>query len=659
MSEPSFLERLKKRKIVQWALAYLAGAWLIFQGIEVVADPWNLSTALQRTVHVLLLVGIPITIVLAWYHGDKGQQRISGPELLILAMLFLLGAIGLSFLGPRIDGLAEDRAAPEPVENIAAALNQLPGIAVLPFANRSGIPGDQYFTDGIQDELLTRLQRLPGLRVISRTSSETYRNTDKTIPEIGRELSVRYVLEGGVQRAGDRARITVQLIDARGEGHLWAETYDRVITPENLLEIQSEIVRTVAGELDIALRNVEWTRSARLSTSDPEAYDLYTRANGLSAERPEEALELFQQAVEQDPEFVGAWVGLARGHALAYQYRGLRSEERAAAARAAAERAVELAPESEDAQLAMGIYLYRVEKAYESALDWLRRASGTLIGDLMYHRYRSYAERRMGRWSEALASHEAALSLSPRSTVEWREAGVTYLHLRRFAEAERAFLEAERLNPSELSRLYLSLLEWFREGMTDKLQDLSVQAGDSGFRWEIAMSAGRFADATALLEDLPDVLVDQYEWYPRSFLQAETLAARDGEGAGRERYVAAVDTLQAMLGENPEDERAHATLALVFAGLGRRVEALREARRALEILPRDRDALGGPHLLFNLASVYARLGEADAAVEVLEDLLSAPSRYAPKMLETHFRLRFIRDDPGFRALMDRERARVF
>ncbi len=425
MPDPSLFQRLRERKLVQWALAYLAGAWVLVEASNLVVERFHWSEVIGQAVIILAVMGFFVALVLAWYHGEKGRQRVSGPELLMIALLLVIAGTGLSFMS--------GRGAPRPpggqpestdVEDVAAALNRLPGIAVLPFENRSDLSSDQYFADGVQDALLTRLQRVAGLRVISRTSSDAYRDTNKTSPEIGQELGVGYVLEGGVLRAGEQVRINVQLIDAETDDHIWADEYDRTLSTENLFDIQSEIVRTVADRLNIQLREEERLRAARRSTTDQEAYELYMRGAERGGDY-DEAIPLFQQAIERAPGFVGAHVALARSHALLYQYRGQRSEERAAAARMAAERAVELAPESEDAQLAMGIYLYRVEKDYEAALDWLSRASGTLLGDYEYHAYRAYAERRMGRWREAVASHQAAVSLSPRLASAWQEMGLT------------------------------------------------------------------------------------------------------------------------------------------------------------------------------------------------------------------------------------------
>jgi serine/threonine-protein kinase len=658
MPSPSLLQRLKERKLVQWALAYLAGAWVIYEAVDTIGDRWGITETFFQGLFVVLAIGFFITLVLAWYHGEKGRQRVSGPELLMVAALLVIAGGVLSILGRDSRPVwLEDQPTGGEAESAAAVLNRMPGIAVLPFENRSGLADDEYFSDGIQDELLTRLSRVRGLRVPSRTSSNEFQDIEgRVIPEIGRELQVDYVLEGSVQRAGDRVRINVQLIDAMTEDHLWADLYDRVLTTENLFDIQSEIVYTVASHLDLELREAERLRAARRSTADLEAYELYLRGIDLGYET-EEGLSLFQEAVERDPGFVSAQALLAICHAYQYQMFGLRGQERAATARAAAERAVELAPESEDAKLAMGIYLYRVEKEYEAALDWLSQASGTLLGEYEYHRYRALAERRMGRWRESLASFEACQSLSPR---DWRcpiEAGRTYLQMRRYADAEEALDKAQRFLDVPVADF--GNLTWFRDGTTDGWRPYLERYPDGRVAWEIAMTEGRHEHAAALLENIPDVIPGQRSWFPKALLEAETLKALGQHEAARQEYQRAANILEPLVEEAPDDHRYHASLAWAYAGLGMREEAVREGQGAVEIMPRDRDALDGPHLLFALAAVHARLGEVAESLEVLEDLLSAPSRFAPNMLETHFRLRPIQDDPRFKALMDRERDRVF
>ena len=185
---PSLLQRLKERKLFQWALAYLAGAWLVFQGIEVLAEPWNLCEAVQRTIHVLLGVGFLVTLVLGWYHGEKGRQRAGGIELLILAGILVIAGAAVALLGRG----SQDRSAAE-YEAPPDTLDEM-SIAVLPLVNRSGLEEDEYFTDGIHDEILTRLTKISALSVRGRTSVMQYRDSPKNLREIGQELNARYLL---------------------------------------------------------------------------------------------------------------------------------------------------------------------------------------------------------------------------------------------------------------------------------------------------------------------------------------------------------------------------------------------------------------------------------------------------------------------------------
>jgi TolB-like protein/Tfp pilus assembly protein PilF len=658
MPSPSLLQRLKERKLVQWALAYLAGAWVIYEGTGTAFETWDLPVLLVRSIHVLLVVGFFIVLVLAWYHGEKGRQRVSGPELLMVAALLVVAGVALSTLGgePQVVQPAGE------VASTAEILTQQPGIAVLPCENLSPYPEDAYFARAMHEEIIVKLRKISGLRSIGRESVEWYLDNPRPMREMAQELRVGFVGECSVRKdaEGNRVRVTFQLIDASTEGQISAENYDRDLTAGNLLDIESEIAQEVANQLDVELRGEERLRAAGRSTSDLEAYELYLQGvdrRGRFRGSYTEAIPFFQEAVDRDPRFVAAYAELAVGHARQYQVGGRRSEERAAAARTAAERALELDPESEDAQLAMGIYLYRVEKNFEAALDWLSRASGTLLGDYDYHYYRALAERRTGRWRQSLASLDGCVSLSPRHPYGWVETARTLLLMRQWADAEQAILEAQRLGFSALPEM--ARLTWGRDGTTDGYQTILERSPANNQAWGIAMHEGRYEEALAILPDLPEASSGQYSWVPKALREAETLEALGQHEAAREKYQEAAEVLEPLIEETPDDERYHASLGWAYAGLGMGDEAEREARRAVAIMPRDRDAVNGTHFLFDLAAVHARLGDVDEALEVLEDLLSAPSSFPPTVLEDHFRLRPIQDDPRFQALMDRERDRVF
>jgi TolB-like protein/Tfp pilus assembly protein PilF len=652
----SFFDRLKERKLFQWALAYVAGAWVVFEVGDVVGGRWQVPDVLFQALSILLAIGFVVTLILAWYHGEKGRQRVSGPELLMIGLLLAIAGGVVSMLGP-----ADRSASPEQdpssgaMESESAILGRLPGLAVLPLANRSGLREDQYFADGIHDDLLTLLQRLPGLRVVSRTSTETYRDTDKNVTTIGRELRVDYVLEGGVQRGSDRVRINLQLIDAHEDVHLWADSYERALTPESLLEVQSDVVRNVTRELDVVLREEDLARTARRMTRDPEAYDLFIRGrDAWNGGEGREAAELQERAVVEDPGFLAAFAAAAQAHAALYQAE--RTPERAEAARRAAERAVELDPGAEDAQLAMGFYLYRVEEDYPTALDWLGRASGTLRGDAGYRAGTALVERRVGRWRAAVGSFEAAAALSPGNWVYSRELAGTLLRMRRYAEAETWLQECVSTAPDpDACQYLLGWLSWMREGSPSEWRVVE----DAYFTWQLDMSRGDFRSAQIILEDVESPHVSLGAWYPGELLAAWVCEALGDAARARESYAAAASVLESQIAVGPADERHHQALGLAYAGLGRRVDALREAREAVDQRPVERDALFGPGHLFALAAVHARVGNTEEALAALERLLTIPSTFSAIQLRSHFLLAPLHADTDFRALLNREPGRVF
>jgi len=658
--------RLRQRRLVEWAIAYAAGAWLVMQVVEVLGGRWAWPTALQRATDIVLLVGFFAALVVGWYHGERGRQRVSGAELLILAMLFFIGGIGVSLVAASgAGGPAVEQAAVEvPTSESDFSLDAVPGLAVLPFSLRSQLEEDQHFVEGIHDELLTALQRIAGLKVISNTTVQAYRQSEKTIPVIGAELDVEYVLEGGVQRAGDRIRINLQLIDARNEGHIWAETYDRAVTTEALLETQSEVVRAIAGVLGVTLREEEFQRVARRATSNLKAYELFQRGQRAGARGGQagsrEAIQFYGQAVQEDPGFVMGHAALARTNARLYQYQNDFTPEVAAAAHTAAERAIELDASSVDAQLAMAIYLYRVEKDYEGALHWLDGAAGSLRGDHEFHYYRALATRRMGRWDEAIESFKSVIALNPQSSNYRRELGLTLLYLHRYDEADRHLLDSQALDEDNSNpRLDRFTLEFMREGRTELWSDYVERYDEPVRRWRLAMVTGDPPAALRTAQEGPDFISWQYFWYPRPLLEAWAYELAGDTVAAAARFREAMAILEARVSETPEDERYRASLGLVYAAVDRDVDAVREARRAVELMPYERDALAAPYHVFSLAAVYARIGQISDALATLDGLLSRPSRFSPFSVERDFLVAPIRDRPDFRELMDRHRGRVF
>jgi len=362
-----FLQRLKQRKLVQWALAYTAAAFALIQVLDIVGNRFGWPESVIRTAIVALAVGFFVTLVLAWYHGERGAQRISGVELMILAFLLTIGG-GLLW---RVQGAHESAAGnvsqAEPAATAAKTAAHPAGdskeaneksIAVLPLLGRGGDSKDDYLGDGISEEVLNALSKLPGLNVIGRASSFQFRGDSIDAGKIGHALHVRNLLAGTVQRAGDDLRITVELIDTATGKRLWSERYDR--TFKNLFALEDDISGEVSKALAVRLGAAAGPPLVDVATANPHAHDLYLRAKQLAYLSDEASLNqsvvLFNQAIGEDPNYAEAWAGLARTYAfLAEAYRA--PIDLMPAMRAAAEKAVTLDPDLADGHVYLGYLL--------------------------------------------------------------------------------------------------------------------------------------------------------------------------------------------------------------------------------------------------------------------------------------------------------------
>ena len=327
-----FLQRLKQRKLVQWAIAYIAAAFALLQGIDIVAQQFGWPEGLRRGITLALVVGFFVALLLAWYHGERGAQRVSGPELLILALILAVGG-GLLWRFAGVPRPAATSAAATPSHDAAAsspATVAIPAksIAVLPFENLSAEKDNAYFADGIQDEILTGLAKIGDLKVISRTSTQGYGSRPQNLAEIGRQLGVAHVLEGSVQKAGNRVRVNVQLIDAANDDHLWAETYDRTL--EDVFAVETEVAQKIASSLQAQLTRDERAALTKKPTDNPAAYEAFLKARSLllgsSYDRvnTERVLDSLQSAVKLDPGFAEAWAQLSITNSWIY-WSGFRS----------------------------------------------------------------------------------------------------------------------------------------------------------------------------------------------------------------------------------------------------------------------------------------------------------------------------------------------
>ncbi|MGD2153220.1 MAG: tetratricopeptide repeat protein [Gemmatimonadales bacterium] len=432
----SLLQRLKERKLFQWALAYLAGAWLVFQGIEVLAEPWNLSQSIIRAIHVLLGIGFILALVLAWYHGERGRQRVSGPELLMVAALLVIAGAALSLV--RVGSEAPSTSVYQAPPDLAS---DKPAIAVLPCDNMSPNPEDAYLADGIHDEILLRISKIRSLTSIGRKSVEWYRDNPRPIREIAVELGVGYVGECSLRKDAERNRIrlTFQLLDAGTGGQVWAENYDRDLTAGNLLEMESDVAQQVARAVRAVLTPEERARIEVVPTENLEAYDYYLRGRHFWNQRSlaafDSAIDYYNRAVLLDPEYARAYAGLAETYVLLPEYGGPAIPDVLPLAKAATERALSLDPGLAEAYAASGYLKAVFEWDRDSAEQDLLKAIELNPDCATAHYWYAEVLGVTRRWDEALEEARRALELDPLSAAAHGYLGLLLMDSGRSDEA--------------------------------------------------------------------------------------------------------------------------------------------------------------------------------------------------------------------------------
>ena len=416
--------KLRRRKVVQWGVVYAAGAWGLLQGLAYVSATFNWPLQLQQLATLALLVGLPIVLVVSWYHGDKGQQRVTAAELAIITLLFLLGG-GIFWRYDRASSAAApaDASAQAPGSMSSAAPDlaavSATSIAVLPFVNMSGDPANEYFSDGISEEILNVLARVPELSVAARTSSFQFKGEKRDVEQIAAQLKVRMVLEGSVRKQDDRVRITAQLIDARTGYHLWSETYDREL--KDIFAIQDEIAQAIGSELKVRVVGAGAAGFSVSGTKNLKAHDLYLRGLALWQVRRDDelwaAIASFEQAIATDPSYAEAWGGLALCYAVIADYTvRISPADASARAREAAERALVLDPTLAESYAALGSVESNALN-YETAVALFKRAIELKPSFATAHQWLGTTLMLTGEREESLASLERAAALDPRSLI--------------------------------------------------------------------------------------------------------------------------------------------------------------------------------------------------------------------------------------------------
>jgi TolB-like protein/class 3 adenylate cyclase/Tfp pilus assembly protein PilF len=558
-----------------------------------------------------------------------------------------------------------------------AAVSAIPekSIAVLPFENLSEEKANAFFADGVQDQILTNLAKIADLKVISRTSVMQYKmGAPRNLREIGQQLGVAHLLEGSVQRAANKVRVNAQLIDARSDAHQWAENYDRPI--DDVFAIQSEIAKAIADQLQAKLLPNEKKAIEQPPTTDLAAFDLYSRARtillttGLSAsnEQALQAVELLNEAVRRDPSFFDAYCQLAFAHENVYAVHSFdHTPARLALAEAALQAATRLRPDAGETHLARAQYLYFGLRDYAGALAELESARRTLPNDPRIFELSGYILRRRGQQEEGVRNLERAIELDPRNFSSLQQIALSYIYLRRYADAIAALDRALTIIPDNIeTRVGPGLVELFWKADTRPLH----QTIDS----ILGQSPGAIAPAAniwflcALAERDPAAaeralvaMGDNPSWgedairLSRSF--GEGLLARmlKDEGRARTAFGAARAEQEKVVQAQPDFGPGFCVLGLIDAALGRKEAALEEGRRAIALLPTEKDVNNGSRMIQYFAIIAAWADEKDLALQQLELGLRAP--YASValsygVLKLHPFWNPLRGDPRFEKIVN-------
>lgn len=673
MNLEKFFTELKRRNVYKVAVAYAVVAWLLIQVATQVLPFFEIPNWTVRFVVLLIIIGFPIALVIAWAFeltpeglkrtevADAAPAQRSRSRAWIYVVL-IAGALsaGLFFLG---------RFTASTKQSVLAEVSSK-SIAVLPFDNLSRDPDNAYFASGIQDEIITRLAKIADLKVISHTSTQQYQSKPGNLSEIAKQLGVANILEGSVQKVADQVRVNVQLIQVASDSHLWADTYDRKLV--DIFGVESEVAKAIADALQAKLTGGEQQALAVKPTNNSEAYDAYLRGLALetrtstSPHDSEKVVGFYERSVQLDPAFALAWARLSRANAQVY-FSGL---DTTAARREATEQALstaqKLQPNSPENLLAQAYYQYWVLRNYELAKVTFGRIRELVPGSSDVPAALALIARRQGQWDQSIAYWEQTLALDPRN-IQWLgNAAQTYAMLRQFPAALKTYDRVLDIVPNDPDTVAAEAAIYQAQGNLEQsgklLAGINAQTPSLvAFLPKINQSflERHFDEAIRLIHsrltesrDLPDF---ETQFEPLFLVLAQRCA---GDIAGArvtaQQILPAMETFSKKAPNTPFFPLG---LSLVRAVLGEKDAAIKEAERAVALLPSAKDAVDGPSYEENLASVEAMVGEKDRAIPRLHHLLEIPysNCVTPALLRLDPKWDSLRGDPRFQKLCEEKK----
>jgi serine/threonine-protein kinase len=665
----SFWQEIKRRKVIGVIPVYAAAAFALLELVDIIADPLGLPEGTIKLVLILLLMGLVITIIFSWVYDitpegvkktkpsgeidEKAKPAESNKwkiaTYVSIVIIIALIVLNISKSGKRAEIISKSEKT----------------IAVLPFHNLSKDSTQIYFCDGIREEILNHLHKASPFTVRSRTSSDHYRDTEKTSSVIGEELNVNYLVEGSVGFEENQLKIWIQLIDAKNDEHIWSEDYIR--ERKQVFSIQSEIARKIAEELRVILSPDEIEKMESRPTENLQAYQAYLRGRyyigqpHFSLQNWNLALQNFQQAVEIDTGFALAYAELARSHARLYYLRHDLSESRLMKSRQAAEKALELGPDQPRVHLALGYYYLYAYRDQKSALKHLEIAEKDLPNDVEIMIAKADILASLGRWEEYIKLLDKASELSPREPSILTELAFGLWLSRRYNDALNACNRAIALDP-ELTWPYLykvyAIWSWKGPNQESRNALTNIDIEHEFYLWSWYFQEVGEGNYEAALQLMSDVSVDwgvnhKISAMPKTLFSALIYDYQNKNKLANEDYKTAVKLLERKVMEIPDDPRYHSALGIAYAGIGRKVDAIKEGEKAVDLLPMAVDAFYGIPYVIDLVVIYTMVGEFDLAIDQLEYLLTVPSWLSTTWFDWDFRFAPLKTHPKYQELISK------
>ena len=638
----SFFEELKRRKVFRVAATYAVVAWILMQIGEVTFPALNIPEWVMSTLVVVLLAGFPIAVIFAWIFDKtpQGYIKTDAPDTenivgmnvkvdgrpfylqkrnIFLALGVLAGILIGSYGGSTFKESIDDKS-----------------IAVLPFDNFSKNEEDEYFTDGITEDITMNLAKIKDLIVISRTSVMGYKNSTKKMKEIADELGVKYILEGSVRKLGNRVRIVGQLIDAKSDKHVWSESYDRDMI--DLFQIQADVSKEIANAMQAELSDKTIAQIEKVPTDNMEAYELYKKARNYHYRSFREsdfnlAVDYYREAIKLEPNFALAYAGLSEVHGFIIWMGYDISDERKRMVKNNLNKAKELDPQNPEVRLANAIHLYR-QRNYFPAMDEYRAIRELQPSNSEIWERIAFIQYRVNQFEESLNNLLEAYKVNPKSPRLVVQVGMGYQLMFDYDNAIKYFDIAIDLAPdiSGSAYNYKRQVLLLRDGSADlssKILDQGIlRTSDKNSIWAKTANlifTGKYNEA---LENIAKYKSDFGHFlFGPGLMPKELMMGISYEGLGEKElakkyYTIAKDKMEKEVQASPDDHRTHRGLGIIYSHLGLKKEAIREAKTALAILPPSKDSFFGVYQILALAYVHMTLGDNNEALDQLETILN-------------------------------------